>query len=106
MAMLDISQTDDPKGLRLAGDVDLATVDRFRSALAPMVREGGDIVVDMADMRFIDSSGVQVIIRALENLGDRGRLVLAHPRRTVVRMTRVMGLQRFKNLEVQEDDPL
>jgi anti-anti-sigma factor len=104
--MLDISRTDEPKGLRLAGDVDLATVDRFRSALAPMVREGGDIVVDMGDMRFMDSSGVQVIIRALEALDDRGRLVLAHPRRTVVRMARVMGLQRFKNLEVQEDDPL
>jgi anti-anti-sigma factor len=103
-AMLDISQTPDPKGLRIVGDVDLATVDRFRSALAPLVREGGDIVVDMAEMRFIDSSGVQVIIRALEGLGDRGRLVLSHPRRTVVRMARVMGLQRFKNLEVQEDD--
>jgi anti-anti-sigma factor len=101
--MLEIHPNDDPKGLRLVGDVDLATVDRFRSALAPPVREGGEIIIDMRDMQFIDSSGVQVIIRALEDLDDRGRLVLAHPRRTVVRMVRVMGLQRFDNLEVRED---
>jgi anti-anti-sigma factor len=101
--MLEINRTDDPKGLRLVGDVDLATVDRLRSALAPMVREGGELVVDMRDMGFIDSSGMHVLIRALEGLGDRGRLVLVHPRRTVVRMVRVMGLQRFENLEIQED---
>jgi anti-sigma B factor antagonist len=101
--MLEINPTEDPKGLRLVGDVDLATVDRFRSALAPMLRHGGEVVIDMEEMRFIDSSGVQVIIRACEDLDDRGRLVLTHPRRTVVRMVRVMGLQRFKNLEVQED---
>jgi anti-anti-sigma factor len=101
--MLEISWTDEPKGLRLVGEVDLATVESFRSALAPMVRDGGEIVLDMGAMRFIDSSGAQVIIRALEDLNDRGRLVLAHPRRMVVRMVRVMGLHRFENLEVRED---
>ena len=101
--MLEISSIDDPKGLRLVGEVDLATVERFRSALAPLVREGGEIVLDIGDMRFIDSSGAQVLIRALEDLSHRGRLVLAHPRRMVISMVRVMGLQRFENLEVQED---
>lgn len=102
--MLEIIWTEEPKGLRLVGEVDLATVERFRSALAPVVREGGEIVLDIGDMRFIDSSGAQVLIRALEDLSDRGRIVLAHPSRTVVRIVMIMGLQRFKNLEVREDD--
>ena len=54
-------------------------------------------------MGFMDSSGVQVLIRTLEDLEDRGRVVLSRPRRTVVRMVRIMGLQRFKNLEIIED---
>ena len=101
--MLEIHRTDDPKGLRIVGEVDLATVERFRSAVAPMVQEGTDVVLDVGDMRFIDSSGAQVLIRALEDLGDRGRLVLIRPRRTLLRMIRVMGLQRFENLEVREE---
>jgi anti-anti-sigma factor len=100
--MLEITRTDDPKGLRIEGELDLATVDRFRSALAAMVREGGDILLDVGDMLFMDSSGAQVLIRALRDLSDRGRLVLAHPQRTVLRIVRVMGLERFENLEIQE----
>jgi anti-anti-sigma factor len=100
--LLEITRTDDPKGLRIEGELDLATVDRFRTALAAMVREGGDIILDVGDMRFMDSSGAQVIIRALRDLEGRGRLVLARPQRTVLRIVKVMGLQRFENLEVQE----
>src|SRR5919198_3402173 len=99
--MLEIKRMDDPKGLRIEGELDLATVDRFRSSLAAMVREGGDIFLDVGDMRFMDSSGAQVLIRALRDLADRGRLVLARPQRTVLRLVRLMGLERFENLEIQ-----
>jgi anti-sigma B factor antagonist len=101
--MLEITRTEEPKGLRIEGDVDLSTVEKFRMALAPMVHDGGDIVLDVSDMQFIDSSGAQVLIGALEDLDDRGRLLLVRPRRMVVRMVKVMGLERFENLEVRED---
>lgn len=99
--MLEIATTDDPRGLRLAGEVDLATVNDLAAALEPYVREGGDITLDMSGVRFLGSSGVQVLIRALDTLGGRGRLILTHPGSSVRRLFEVMGLDRFENLEVR-----
>jgi anti-anti-sigma regulatory factor len=47
------------------------------------------------------SSGVQVLIKALQSLDGRGRLILANPVGTVRRLVDVMGLERFDNLEVR-----
>jgi anti-anti-sigma factor len=98
--MLEIATTDDPRGLRLTGEIDLATVDDLTAALEPLVREGGDITLDLAGVRFLGSSGVQVLIRALDTLDGRGRLLLARPGSSVRRIFEVMGLSRFENLEV------
>jgi anti-anti-sigma regulatory factor len=43
---------------------------------------------------------VQVLIRALDTLDGRGRLLLARPGSSVRRIFEVMGLSRFENLEV------
>lgn len=99
--MLEIAATDDPRGLRLAGEVDLASVNELASALEPHVRQGGDITIDLTGVRFMGSSGVQVLIRTLDSLEGRGRLVLAHPGGSVRRLIEVMGLERFENLEVR-----
>jgi len=99
--MLEIATTDDPRGLRLAGEVDLATVNDLAAALEPHVRVGGDITLDMTGVRFLGSSGVQLLIRSLDTLAGRGRLILTHPGSSVRRLFEVMGLDRFENLEVR-----
>jgi anti-anti-sigma factor len=99
--MLDIATPYDPRGLRLAGDIDLDSVGHLTAALEPHVREGGDITLDLTAVRFMGSSGVQVLIKALDSLNGRGRLVLSHPGSGVRRLLQVMGLDRFENLEVR-----
>jgi len=99
--VLEIARTDDPRGLRLVGEIDLATVDDLTAALEPHVREGGDITLDVAGVRFMGSSGAQVLIRALVSLEGRGRLVLVQPVSSVRRLIEIMGLDRFDNLEVR-----
>jgi anti-anti-sigma factor len=99
--MLEIVSVDDPPGLRLAGEIDLATVGQLTEALEPHVRAGGDITLDLTGVRFMGSLGVQVLIRTVHSLGGRGRLVLANPVRSVRRLLEVMGLDRFDNLEVR-----
>lgn len=100
---LEIGRTDDPPGLTLAGEVDLADVDELASALEPHVHRGGDITLDVSGLRFMGSSGVQVLIRTLLSLEGRGRLVLVHPAGGVRRLIEVMGLERFENLDVRND---
>jgi anti-anti-sigma factor len=99
--VLDIVTIEDPDGLRLDGELDLATAPDLTSALEPHVRAGGDIILDVSGLRFMGSSGVQVLIKALQSLDGRGRLVLMHPVDGVQRLIDVMGLTRFENLEVR-----
>jgi anti-anti-sigma factor len=102
VAVLEIARMEEPRGLRLVGELDLANVDEFSALLEPQVKGGGEIVLDVSQLRFMGSSGVQVIIRALLDLEDRGRLILDRPGYSLRRLIEVMGLQRFDNLDIRE----
>lgn len=102
MSALQVEAVDDPRGLRLVGELDLASVGDVDAALRPLVEDGGDITIDVSELRFMDSSAVQLVIRTLQGLDGRGRIVLHHPVSTVKRLIEVMGLDRFENLEIRE----
>jgi anti-sigma B factor antagonist len=60
--------------LRIEGEVDLATAPRLATALDELVPEtGGDLRLDCADLAFIDSSGVAVLVATEQRLGADGR---------------------------------
>jgi anti-anti-sigma factor len=102
MTELAIEPVDEPRGLRLSGELDLATVPDLDAALRPMAEAGGEITIDVSALRFMDSSAVQLLIRTLQGLKQRGRVVLLRPMTSVRRLIDVMGLARFENLEVRE----
>lgn len=102
MTELFIEPVDHPPGLRVSGELDLATVPELDAALRPMAESGGEITLDVSDLRFMDSSAVQVLIRTLQALDGRGLIYLLRPMASVRRLIDVMGLDRFENLEVRE----
>jgi anti-anti-sigma factor len=99
--MLEIARIDEPRGLRLSGEVDLSNADQLKSALEPEVERGGEITLDVAGLTFIGSAGVQALIRALLDLEGRGSIVLFDPRDSLRQLIGIMGLDRFPNLEVR-----
>jgi anti-anti-sigma factor len=99
---LTIQSLDEPRGLRLSGELDLATVPELDAALRPLAEAGGEITIDVADLRFMDSSAVQLLIRTLQGLDHRGRITLLRPMTSVRRLIDVMGLDRFENLVIDE----
>lgn len=81
---------------RLRGSFDIATSPSVRAALLEAADEGShDIVVDLAPLTFLDSTGLGALIgahrRALEN-GGRLRLVVADG--PIARLLNVTGLMR------------
>jgi anti-anti-sigma factor len=100
--VLEIVPTDAPRGLRIVGEVDLANADELREALEPEVRAGGEITLDLTGLRFMSSTGIQVLVRALQELEGRGRLVLDAPTPSFRHLLTVIGLERFEHLEVRE----
>ena len=68
-------------GVLVRGEVDLDTAPRLTAALEAAMRESrGPFVVDLSDVTFLDSSGVNVLLRARALLGREERdLVLVCP---------------------------
>lgn len=61
--------------LRVAGSVDHRTTGVFATALQAVLHGPGDVLVDMAELEFIDLAGVRVLAHAAAGL-DRGRRLL------------------------------
>ena len=80
----------------VAGELDLATVGRLRARLRTVVEQDpppARVVVDLAELRFVDGSGIAVLVEAQKALTARGgRLVLRAPSPMTTRVVRLLGL--------------
>jgi anti-sigma B factor antagonist len=92
--------------VRLGGELDLYNADEVRAALAQAIDGGaGRVVVDMADVEFVDSTALGVLIEARSKLGADG-LRLAAPQIETRRTLQVSGLDRHLPVHDTVDDAL
>ncbi|MEY2399550.1 MAG: anti-sigma factor antagonist [Actinomycetota bacterium] len=82
------------------GEIDLASAPRFEHALADALEEArGDLVVDLAGVAFMDSAGMNVLVRIFKTLDSEGRtLRLVHPNPSVRRALEIGGVATFASL--------
>jgi anti-sigma B factor antagonist len=76
------------------GEIDLYTAPQLQSELTRLPRSGFDrVVVDLSEVEFCDSTGMNVLLAAMKRLRERGgTLELAAPRSAVRRILQVTGL--------------
>lgn len=99
-----IARTDvqgDQATVRVAGELDLGTAARLRSVLVEVQsRPVTRVVVDLAGVRFVDSTGLSVLIAAWKRLCEQDRvLVLRAPRPNVRQLLNVSGLSQLLLVE-------
>ena len=86
--------------VRLAGELDLYNADDVRRALFEAAQRAPErLVVDLEEVRFIDSTALGVLIEARSKLGDRRSFVLAAPGLETRRALEVSGLDRHFNVQ-------
>jgi anti-sigma B factor antagonist len=86
---------DDPqqRTVALSGEIDLASAPAVWEAIEPVLEDASCVVVDLSDVRFIDSTGLSVLVRAHRRLGSHGGiLIVRSPSETAGRVLRVTGL--------------
>jgi anti-sigma B factor antagonist len=86
------------------GDLDLATAPALREMLIELVAAGMvRVVVDLADVTFIDSSGLGILVGAAKRLeAANGRLAIRNPRPQAQQVLELTGLDEVLGMEESE----
>jgi anti-sigma B factor antagonist len=91
----------------IQGELDIYTAPALRDLLQNVISEGAqDLLLDLTDMAFIDSTGLGVIVGALKRVRERGgNLVLRAPTPAVRKVLDITGLSEIIRIEDHVGDP-
>ena len=94
----DISDSPSRRVIRPHGEIDLSTVPPLRAALHDLITDANDtaVVVDLADVQFIDSSGIAVLVSAYRRAREAGlAFSLARPTSAVAKVLALTQADRL-----------
>ena len=96
MLSLAVAEEAERSVIRLSGELDLANADSLEAELDKALGDDHrEVVVDLERLSFIDSTGLALLIRAVDRDGDRGRLSCVPSRGLAVqRVLHVTGLDQ------------
>ena len=100
--MLSIVQS---SSIRLSGELDMSSAPELDRVLEAAVEHGGAVLVDLSELTFMDSTGINAFLKAALSLSGRGCLVLHGEQdriRRVLDLVRVDG--SIPNLHRLADD--
>jgi len=84
----------------LRGELDIARSGALRSALAPFVEKGVDLLIDCSQLSFLDSSGVAVLCDTSEALEATGHyMILTNVHGAPLRVLEVLHLTDLLSIE-------
>ena len=92
-------------GPAIRGEIDIASAPELEAALEDAIRDSeGALLVDLSGVEFLDSSGLQVLLRVRARLGTEDRaLALVCPYGRVRRVFELAGLSDVFALFVSGD---
>jgi stage II sporulation protein AA (anti-sigma F factor antagonist) len=80
--------------IRPVGEIDYSSIPRLKDALASATRAGAnDVIVDLSEVTFIDSSGLDILLHAHQRQrSSGGRLVLRAVNATIKRLLAITNV--------------
>lgn len=84
----------------VSGEVDVSNAPTLREALdGALSNEVSQVEVDLADVSYIDSTGIGVLVGSAHRAADQGsELVVTHPQRNVERVLTMLGVDSELNV--------
>ena len=98
---IEIVPSPDCVTLHLNGEIDMHTAPHLREATVCATRQFSTVLaLDMAQVAFMDSAGVEVLVAARRRIDlEGGRLKVLNPSRRVLRVLEVTGIDRLFEIE-------
>jgi anti-anti-sigma factor len=78
-AIEQLTAADGTARVLVRGELDLAAVPRLRQVLADLRHDGRSTIIDVTDVRFMDSSGLRVLVEAGAQRKEGWGVMLALP---------------------------
>ena len=92
---IDTETKGDTLEVTLSGEFDMGAVATFRQALEDAAGPWQRVVIDVSDLAFMDSSGLQELVRLENRARERGlEVVIARPSMPVKRLLELTGLEQ------------
>jgi len=82
--------------LDVSGEVDLSTAPTLRARIERIVGDGARrLVVDLADVSFMDSSGLSVLVSGFKGMREAGgQMAVVCPNEAIAKIFSITGLDR------------
>lgn len=97
---LSINTSEDTGRVLVEGEVDVSNADELRDAVdAALALDAPEIIVDLSQVPYIDSTGIGVLVGAAHRAADAGKkLVVASPQKNVARVLGLLGVADDLNI--------
>jgi anti-anti-sigma factor len=84
-----------PVRVTVVGEIDLATREQFKSALAQMLGADGDTRLDLRGVPFMDTHSVTAVVHCAGRLQrEGGRLIVEHPPSSLLRVFKILWAEQ------------
>ena len=90
--------------LAIGGEIDLATAGEFGAAIDDGLRRTGKVVLDFANVTFMDSSGLNVLVAAAGQNKSGASVLIRNPPDSVQRLLSMTGLNEVIHVEAISAD--
>jgi len=104
MSEFEISPMPGGAGLKLCGELDLATTPKLTKALGDQPLDAGPVTLDLSELTFIDSCGLREILALASSVNGNGPVVLLNPTKAVSRVFEILNLYQHAGLEIRRSE--
>ncbi len=97
-----VGRSDGRVVVRVGGELDAYSSPQLRSTLLDLIDGQGNLalVIDLANLEFIDSTGLSVLMTAVRrSRAHGGDVVLRHPKASTMRLLRITAMDRVFAIE-------
>ena len=83
----------------LSGRLDTVTAPQLEAELEKILSNSDTLVLDMANLEYISSAGLRVILKAQKVMNTKGTMKLIHVGESIMKVFDITGFSDFLNIE-------
>ena len=103
MSEFTIARLDGGNGLKVAGELDVATAPQLMEALRDALSTG-QVTLDLSEVTFVDSCGIRAILELARTQNGNGPVIILNPSYAVTRVFDIIGIDQHAGIELRRSD--